>query len=417
MSIETVRNLKLLYSAARRSGLTVMVLLLFNRAALCIEYTARYEPSPGESKVRIDGTSNIHDWSIKGTVIDGYIDVNETCQFNLSMKKLPDLKEVKSSLETHTEIPIKSLKSGHSGMDKNTYKALKREQYPNIIYDMENVSIKTPPKPPNLTAEFNTVGKLSIAGVTRTLTMPVTVKALEQQQFEIAGTTSVKMTDFGITPPTALFGLLRSGDQITIHFSWTIDRKTPMPHLPKYSAAPEYRQVITELIIYYLQAENALAGNQMSQANEALGKVQKAAEKLSQTQTEKLEEQEKKTWDEDIKHLRDAARDAVNVKGSDSIRMAFRKLSQHTITLVSDFGYAPLDSDKPLFSFRCSKNNEQAKEKVWLQNTATADSPYEPTARGHLSCGEQTGIYCPQRPDGQEIKKDVKQKTQTITSP
>jgi hypothetical protein len=206
MSIKTVKKVRFSHFMGVRC-LTIIILLFLCRERLFAEYTARYEPTPGESHVQIDGTSNLHDWSIKGTVIDGYIDVNETCRFNIAidMEKLPDLEKVKVSLNTHVEIPVKSLKSGHSGMDKNTYEALKQQQYPKIIYDMNNVSVKTPPNSSNLTAEFNTVGKLSIAGVARTLEMPVTVKALEDQQFEISGSTKIKMTDFGVTPLTAIF--------------------------------------------------------------------------------------------------------------------------------------------------------------------------------------------------------------------
>jgi hypothetical protein len=377
--------------------LTVIILLLLCRERLFAEYTARYEPAPGESHVQIDGTSNLHDWSIKGTVIDGYIDVNETCRFNLAMEKLPDVGKVKVSLKTHVEIPVKSLKSGHSGMDDNTYKALRSRQYPKIIYDMEKVSVKTLPKLPNLTAEFDTVGRLSIAGVTRTLTIPVTVKALEDQQFEISGSTTMKMTDFGVTPPTAIFGLLRTGDQITIHFIWTLDRKTPLPHLPQYSAPLDYRQAVSRVLLDYLQAESALAGNELSKAKKALDGVQNATAKLSQVPDTNLPDEVKKAWQQDSRHLLTAAQNVAKAESLDSIRLAFRKLSQNTITLVSDFGYAPLDSGKPLFGYRCSHNDEQAKEKVWLQNTATADSPYEPTVRGQLSCGSQTAIYCPER--------------------
>ena len=407
MSIKTVKNVRFSHFMGVRV-LMVIILLLLCRERLFAEYTARYEPAPGESHVQIDGTSNLHDWSIKGTVIDGYIDVNETCSFNLAMEKLPDLGKVKVSLKTHVEVPIKSLKSGHSGMDKNTYKALKRRQYPKIIYDMEKVSVKTLPKPSNLTAEFNTIGKLSIAGVTRTLEMPVTVKALEDQQFEISGSTTIKMTDFGVTPPTAIFGLLRTGDQITIHFVWTLDRETPLPHLPQYSAPLDYREAVSQVLLDYLQAESALAGNELSKAKKALAGVENATAKLSQVPDANLPNEVKKTWQQDIGHLNTAAQNAAKAEGLGSVRLAFRKLSQDTITLVSDFGYAPLSSGKPMFGYRCSHNDEQAKERVWLQNTATADSPYEPTVRGQLSCGSQTAIYCPERYADEGIEKKDK---------
>ena len=67
----------------RRSGrgspaLMLLLLLFLCQVSLGAEYTVRYEPAPGASRVQLHGTSNLHDWTIKGTVIQGYVDVNET---------------------------------------------------------------------------------------------------------------------------------------------------------------------------------------------------------------------------------------------------------------------------------------------------------------------------------------------------
>jgi hypothetical protein len=37
-------------------------------------------------------------------------------------------------------------------------------------------------------------------------------------QLAFEGSQTIKMTDYGITPPTALFGTLKTGDEITITF-------------------------------------------------------------------------------------------------------------------------------------------------------------------------------------------------------
>ncbi len=373
----------------------LLFLLWFCPAALGAEYTVRYEPAPGESAVQLLGTSNLHDWTIKGTVIEGYVDVNETCQLNPKVQELTGLNQVMASVKTHAEIPVPSLKSGHSGMDKNTYKALKSDQYPRIIYNLDQISIRTQPQPPQMTATFDTVGRLSVAGATRTIPMTVTAEPLDDTQFRVSGQIAVKMTDFGIRPPTALFGTLRTGDAMTIEFSWVLNRKTPMPHLPKYSAPAEQRQAITKMVLAYLQAAHALAGSQLAQAKEALKEVASAAEALSQFPAATLPQDAQKPWQEDIEPLRASAAQAAEAEGLEPVRLAFRKLSQDTVTLVSDFGFMDLASNRPLFCYGCNCDDPQAKDKVWLQDTATADSPYEPTVRGHLSCGSPSVIYCP----------------------
>jgi hypothetical protein len=379
-----------------RSGRVGLLLLVLAPAALGTEYTVRYEPAPADSQVRINGTSNLHDWEIAGTVIQGYVDVNETCRLNPRVQELPGLGPAMASVRTRAVIPVRSLKSGHSGMDHNTYAALKADQYPRIVYNLEQVSLQTPPRAGHQTATFDTVGRLTVAGVTRTVPMPVTVEAVTDEQVGVSGELTIKMTDFGVRPPTALFGMIRSGDQITIRFTWMLDRKTPIPSLPQYAAPSEQRQAITRMVLPYLQAENALAGNELSRAKEALAQVAKAADALAQIAAADLPQDAQHAWQQDTANLHTAAAQAGPAQSLQDVRLAFRRLSQAAIALVRDFGYMQLPGNHPLFSYGCSREDEQAKDKVWLQDTATADSPYEPTVRGHLSCGTLLAIYCPQ---------------------
>lgn len=395
MATETVKH-GVRHGRGGRGGLALLLLLFLCRVSLGAEYTVRYEPAPGESRVQLLGTSNLHDWTIKGTVIEGYVDVNETCRLNPKVQELSGLDRVMASVKTHVEIPIPSLKSGHAGMDKNTYKALKSEQYPRIIYNLEKISIRSQPQPPRMTATFDTTGRLFVAGATRTIPMTVTAEPRDDRQFQVSGEITIRMTDFGIRPPTALFGTLKTGDQLTIQFTWVLDRKTPMPHLPQYSASSEQRRAITKMVLSYLQAAHALAGSQLPKAKEALTEVAKATEELSRLSAVALPQDAQKAWQEDVGRLRDSSAKAVAAESLEDVRLAYRKLSQDTVALVSDFGYMSLPSNRPLFCYGCNCEDKEAREKVWLQDTATADSPYEPTVRGHLSCGSPSAIYCPQ---------------------
>lgn len=70
----------------------------------------------------------------------------------------------------------------------------------------------------------NTTGRLTIAGTTQTVQMVVKGKALDGGHFRFTGQQVLKMTDFGVDPPTAMLGTLKTGDQITVHFDVTVSR-------------------------------------------------------------------------------------------------------------------------------------------------------------------------------------------------
>ena len=71
---------------------------------------------------------------------------------------------------------------------------------------------------------FDCKGELSVAGVTNTIQMPVAMTRLDKDKLKFTGSTSVKMTSFGIQPPT-LIGILSTGDDVKISFEWLAAKK------------------------------------------------------------------------------------------------------------------------------------------------------------------------------------------------
>src|SRR4029453_8017116 len=90
------------------------------------ESTARVAVSP-DSKLWIEGTSTIHDWTCKATSLDDAIEV-DAAAVKLAV---PPPKMLKKVL---VKVPVKSLKCGHGGMDDNMYKELKAVSDPQISY-------------------------------------------------------------------------------------------------------------------------------------------------------------------------------------------------------------------------------------------------------------------------------------------
>jgi len=165
-------------------------------------YGQQLTVNESNTKVSVDGTSTVHDWTIEAEKFDGKADVKIE---NNALQSINSLS---------FNIPVKSLKSGKSAMDDNTYEALKADDHPVIKYQfrsMDNVSVD------GNTTTMDTKGLLTIGGVSKIVNMKVTAEASNGISFK--GDITFKMSVFEIDPPTAVFGTIKTGDQITINFN------------------------------------------------------------------------------------------------------------------------------------------------------------------------------------------------------
>lgn len=155
--------------------------------------------------VTIHGTSNLHAWDEKvGSVSgEGVVNPNSDGSF--------DLESINIKMEVH------SIKSDMGSiMNNNTYKALKADEYPQIIF-----ALSSPVKSIQINAIEKAIaikGNLTIAGVTKPVTMQVKIVMQAQGKLVFEGSQAVKMTDYNIKPPTAMLGTLKTGNEITINF-------------------------------------------------------------------------------------------------------------------------------------------------------------------------------------------------------
>lgn len=152
------------------------------------------------TKVIIKGTSNVHKWE------------STVGQLSGSATLTLDGDQIKSLTQARFDIPVKSIKSSKGKiMDNKTYDALKADECANISFLLSSPSVDGSG---NLTSK----GSLTIACSTKAIDLTSTVKSLGNGEFSISGSKKMKMTDFGIKPPTALLGTMTTGDEITIEY-------------------------------------------------------------------------------------------------------------------------------------------------------------------------------------------------------
>lgn len=161
------------------------------------------------SSVLIAGTSTLHDWEMKSD--KGHFEA----AFILNAdNKLTSIHALNFS------VPSESLKSGHTMMDNNTYKALNTKAYNSISFVLSSVNITLVDA---TTYNLKCLGKLTIAGTTRETDLTVNCKwNAADKSFNCTGAKKIKMTDYNVKPPSVMMGTIKTGDEITITYNLKI---------------------------------------------------------------------------------------------------------------------------------------------------------------------------------------------------
>jgi hypothetical protein len=107
-------------------------------------------------------------------------------------------------------------------MDDNTYKALNSKNNKTINYVLSSATVT---QSDAVTYQIRTIGKLTIAGATKETDVNAVAKYnAADKSFTITGSKKIRMTDFGVKPPTMMLGTIKTGNDITVSFATKIIR-------------------------------------------------------------------------------------------------------------------------------------------------------------------------------------------------
>src|SRR5262245_60791201 len=193
---------------ARFLGTGALALSLSGALAAASSSDSRVPLTLFTGRVSIAGTSNIHDYTASTTKvrvvrIELAEDVNG-----------PDFWDeiVNPGAIASFEIAIaaRSLSSPREGLDKNMHKALRVTEFPDITFRLVRFEGGDP-------STLRVAGVLKIAGVERDVTLNLTIER-RGATFSVKGTVPLLMTDFGIAPPRAMLGMLKTDPKVTVTF-------------------------------------------------------------------------------------------------------------------------------------------------------------------------------------------------------
>lgn len=177
-------------------------------AAATVVMADRYAGGNG-SWIQVEGTSTLHNWTMKGSTIQGEINAPTPDNWNAPAKAV-------------VTIPVTSIKSEHGKMDKLMADALKAKEHPQVRFEMTEAT------PADATANvftLETKGKLTIGGVTKDIALDVQGTRGADGRYTLTGEAPIKMTAFGVKPPTAMMGTIKTGDDVKVTFRWVVAKQ------------------------------------------------------------------------------------------------------------------------------------------------------------------------------------------------
>jgi hypothetical protein len=171
---------------------------------LCTITTFAQKPSALKaSKITINGTSSLHDWTSEATKVQwkGVVTVEN--------------KKIKNISDVTVTIPVVDIKSEKgSTMDKKTWEAFKSDKNPNIIYKLTKVTVHD--------SKITASGSLTMAGTTRNIDLALVSKINADGSIQFIGSQKLNMKDYNMTPPKAVMGTIKVGPEVTVNLDLTI---------------------------------------------------------------------------------------------------------------------------------------------------------------------------------------------------
>jgi polyisoprenoid-binding protein YceI len=192
----------------RTTLLTISALLAASATAGAQATSTRLRIEPG-SELSIAGTSNVHDFNCKTNKFIAYVDVDPGYTKDLT-------KVARPIASVNVIIAVKSLSCGKKKMDENMYSTLKADKNQIIKYTLSGYDI--------LNGSANgfaakTTGKLTILGKEKLVAMTIDAARSSEGKATAHGEETLLMSDFGIKPPSFMFGTMKVGDEIKVKFN------------------------------------------------------------------------------------------------------------------------------------------------------------------------------------------------------
>ncbi|MGM0588115.1 MAG: YceI family protein [Bacteroidota bacterium] len=181
-----------------------------------------FEPTE-QSRLWIEGTTNISRYQCQAANIEGQGQVSDN---RIAWKASDQASDIDvPPAEVELRVRVFALDCGKARMNQDMYNALKADDHRFIKFELSKAESPVAISADSVTNNqhwytFDVIGWLEVAGVERKVTVPIKTELLDADQlkFRLKGSHRLQMTNYNISPPSALYGLVQADNELTVFF-------------------------------------------------------------------------------------------------------------------------------------------------------------------------------------------------------
>jgi hypothetical protein len=178
------------------------------------------------SHLFLQGTSTLHDYQAVAEQMALSVDAPQEGGHDLAYWLAHA-----HALTPTLRIDVAHLKSESEGLDENMRAALKAREHPEIIFSVDSCEATRNPAAPD-DGVVRIKGRLTVAGASRPVEIVATAH-VDGARIRLQGSYALSMLDYGVVPPTFMFGAVRADDRVVIRFDLFIKPRVSHAELPK----------------------------------------------------------------------------------------------------------------------------------------------------------------------------------------
>ena len=160
------------------------------------------------SRLWIKGTSTVRSFECKAGALEAKV---ETGAPGATAALMAGDKAVTAASLT---VPSAQLHCGNGTMNEHMKKALKVKEHPTIEFRVASYTLAKAAE--GMQAELT--GTLTLGGVEKPVTVQATGKDEGDGTLRVTGTHEIRMTEYGLKPPTLMLGTLKVNERVTVGF-------------------------------------------------------------------------------------------------------------------------------------------------------------------------------------------------------
>ena len=160
-----------------------------------------------ESRIWVGGTSSVRGWECKATT------------FTANVESVPNaaatvLAGEKAVGAVDLSLPVDKLECGNGQMNGHMRKALRMEEHAQIAFRLASYELNRS----NDSLLVTMTGSLTLGGTEKPIELVGLATATPEGALRVTGTYGLKMTEYGLKPPTLMFGRIKVHDLVKVGF-------------------------------------------------------------------------------------------------------------------------------------------------------------------------------------------------------